>query len=513
MPFEHIGKYGNYEGIIADYMALFSKKTGIPFELVPTKDYHQSRLFLKNGKCDIIAAEQATKEIRKVFLVTQPYFFSPRAFVTDTDARLVLDFSQIAHSGKVGVLKDSPAQVILPQLYPGIDLQVLDNGDAGVRRVASGDLVAFVNILPALVYSLQKQGLTNVKISGTLPSKVALSVLINPSRPELLPLLNDAIDHITQSERQKILSKWVQVKYEKGVDYSLLWKLSALFGVIILLLGLRYYHLSRLRSKLEAMHERLSAQMMQEIQKNQQHQLMILQQNRLAQKGEMISMIAHQWRQPLNTLSILTQNFLIKLRSGNADEASIEDFSTTSRRLIRQMSETIDDFRNFFKSDKERRRFSVNDVTAHALSILKPLLDDNGISVVVTEKDRCMSEGFPNELGQAIINILNNAQDALIENEVAEKEIRLRIEKMGREVVIEICDNAGGIDEEILPQIFDPYFSTKSQRHGTGLGLYMSRMIIEEHMGGRLEVSNGEKGACFRIVLPRVLPAGNGKPE
>ncbi len=502
MPFEYINAQGEYEGILAEYVKLFSHKLDIPFVLVKTTSYSQSREYLKEGRCDIIVGEQATKEVKKSYFATKPYFVTPRAFVTHTDALLVHNFLQIAYSGNVGVLKESPAQVLLPKLYPGIKLVTVKNTDTGLQKVASGELVAFVNTLPSLVYSIQQQGLSNVKISGTLSSSVKLSVLVNKSHPALVSMLNHAIDTITQEEQQAILNKWVQVKYEQGMDYKLLLKLSLFFLIILIFIAIRYFHMRKMKIKFEELHKILERKMQYEIEKNRQHQLLILQQNRLAQKGEMISMIAHQWRQPLNSLSLLHQTFFLKYKSNIRDEKMVEEFSEKSQKLISQMSNTIDDFRNFFQKEKEQIIFSVSDVISHAVSIVKPVLDHENIMIRIREEKDLFIKGFPNELGQAIINIINNAKDALLQKEKSStKSIWITLRKEFDKIKITICDNGGGIPAEIISHIFDPYFSTKCDKLGTGLGLYMSRIIIEEHMHGKINVSNKNNGACFMIEL------------
>jgi len=501
MPFEYVNKQGVYEGILADFVYLFSQKLHIPFVLEKTEDYSQSRRFLKEGKCDIIVGEQITDEVKKLFLVTKPYFSTPRAFATHIDARLVHDFSQIAHSGKIGVLKDSPAEVLLPKIYAGIQLVSLKSSSEGLRKVASRELVAFVNTLPALVYTIQHDGLSNVKISGVFNSSVELSMLVYKKREKLVPILNKTIDTVTQQEKQTILNKWVQVKYEKGVDYTLFVRLLIAFGVILLFMWQRYYHSYKTNKKLQQLHQDLEKRMLQEVEKNRKQQLMILQQNRLAQKGEMISMISHQWRQPLNTLSLLHQTLWLKYKKGQVTEKMIEEFKQNSDLLIRQMSDTIDDFRNFFRQEKHKVEFCVASVVRHALSIVEPILKKNGIVIEVQVEENIYYTGYPNELGQAIINILNNAKDALIQQGIDEKKIMITLWRENNVIYIKICDNGGGIDEAVLPYIFDPYFSTKEERQGTGLGLYMCKMIIEDHMKGVLEVNNQNGGACFLITL------------
>jgi len=171
---------------------------------------------------------------------------------------------------------------------------------------------------------------------------------------------------------------------------------------------------------------------------------------------------------------------------------------------IQQMSSTIDDFRNFFSPEKSKTIFCVNDVITHVLDIVSPMLKHKSIKVFFKHEGDCDAYGFPNELGQSILNIVYNAQDALNEKEIADKYIEILLFKNADTIILSIYDNAGGIPEEIIDQIFDPYFSTKSKKNGTGLGLYMSKIIVEDHMNGKILTSNKKNGACFKIYLPTV---------
>jgi signal transduction histidine kinase len=249
--------------------------------------------------------------------------------------------------------------------------------------------------------------------------------------------------------------------------------------------------------------KRLKRLVKQEIEKNKEQQCHLLQQNRLSLKGEMISMIAHQWKQPLNNLSIINQMLILDFESGKLDHNTIHEFNSESSKQINQMSQTISDFTNFFSPEISANKFYLKDVVQQSLDFLKPILikEDIVVSLNMTYKTEILLYGYPNELGQMIINILNNAKDVLIEREIKDRRIWIKAERIQQEIHLSIEDNGGGIPMEIMNKIFDPYFSTKS-KNGTGLGLYMSKMIIEEHMKGKLLVSNSEYGAKFEIILP-----------
>ena len=240
-----------------------------------------------------------------------------------------------------------------------------------------------------------------------------------------------------------------------------------------------------------------------ELDRNKEQQLLMFQQSRLAQMGEMIAMIAHQWRQPLNALSLANQLLVVKYKLGKLDDKVVDSFNQKSKKLIKHMSTTIDDFRNFFRSDKEKKRFCINESVDKVLSMTKSMIEVDNISIDFATQELYYTDGYPNEFSQAILNLINNAKDALIESVSENKQIYIFIEEKEELIYIYIDDNAGGVPEEIIDKIFDPYFSTKENKNGTGLGLYMVKMIIVDHLHANITVSNTKEGARFTISVPR----------
>lgn len=238
MPFERVNDNGEYEGLLADYMALFSARLGIPFTLYPTDSFQESRRALAEGRCDIIAGDVATDAVRVAFLTSKPYYISPRVFAVHADSPFIRDFREIA-GGKIGVLRGSPALEVLPKMYPGIDLVALGSTDLGLRKLSAGEIDAFVNAVGAISHSIQAQGLISVKIGGAIPQGVPLSMLVNRSDGLLVPILDKAVDSLTREDRKHIFDRWISVTYEKGVDYTLIWLVAAFLTGIMGLVVLR----------------------------------------------------------------------------------------------------------------------------------------------------------------------------------------------------------------------------------------------------------------------------------
>ncbi len=265
------------------------------------------------------------------------------------------------------------------------------------------------------------------------------------------------------------------------------------------------------KQELNLLNKSLESRIQQAVEENIKKEKLLQQQSRLAQMGEMISMIAHQWRQPLSAINSAILSIETKLALGKFDlktKAGVDkclDFINKRHNnvidYVRTLSETIDDFRNFFKPDKQKEKASINSSIQKALKIVSSSMSSKGININTDFQTDKELDIYPNELMQVILNILKNSEDNFKEKHISNANIAIKTYEKNNATIIEICDNGGGIPKNILSNIFDPYFSTKNEKNGTGLGLYMSKVIIEEHHKGILEAYNKDNGACFKITI------------
>ena len=227
----------------------------------------------------------------------------------------------------------------------------------------------------------------------------------------------------------------------------------------------------------------------------------MLHQSRLARMGAMLSMIAHQWRQPLSEVSGILMEIETANKFKKLDDKLLKESVDESNRLIQFMSHTIDDFRNFFKPDKKKVRFYVDDACNEAISLAGASIKSYHINL--NKKVNCNSiiNGYEREFAQVMLNLISNAKDILNQREIENPTIDIVVDVEGKDAVITVEDNAGGVEEEHLDLIFEPYFTTKDGSKGTGLGLYMSKMIVEKNMNGEISVENSPKGAIFKVLV------------
>jgi len=252
-------------------------------------------------------------------------------------------------------------------------------------------------------------------------------------------------------------------------------------------------------SQLRELNKTLELRVQEEVGKNEEKQKIMFWQSRLASLGQMLANVAHQWRQPLTQLNLNIYN--MKQSSQKDEKDEVIHFYNESKNVIQNMSSTIDDFTNFFKPDKQKKYFDVTQSIKESLGILEQVIVKEQITITL-DCDNITLLGIPNELSQVIINIIQNSKDAFNDNKIIEKKILIKSKMIKQFASIEIQDNAGGVKNEILDKVFEPYFTTKHSSSGTGLGLFMSKMICEQDFNGTINLINHDDGILTTIKIP-----------
>ncbi|MEA1915218.1 MAG: ATP-binding protein [Campylobacterota bacterium] len=329
--------------------------------------------------------------------------------------------------------------------------------------------------------------------------------------------LNDIEETVTQI---------AQGNYNKELTFTPYKEINGLIEDVIVLQNNIKQHTTQLHQLNDTLQEKvdkkthelvelnsnLELRIKDEVEKNKKQEKILFEQSKMASMGEMIGNIAHQWRQPLSVISTSASGMKLQKELGVLNDTLMNEAIQGIMTSTKYLSDTIDDFRNFFKKSKYKEPLKINDLIQQSTSLLHSTLTQNNIQLIIEDFDKeLVIEGYFNELMQAVMNIVSNAKDALKDVEQQdEKLVIISISKNQDSVIISIKDNAGGIPEEILSKIFEPYFTTKHQSQGTGIGLYMSQQIVVNHMNGKLQVQNSSytyknntyHGAVFELTLP-----------
>ena len=278
-------------------------------------------------------------------------------------------------------------------------------------------------------------------------------------------------------------------------------KFNILYFMFTVMMFLNILFFIVLKKVNDGLNKKFDHSIKEAIEENRQKDKLIFGQSKHAAMGEMIGSIAHQWRQPLNAIAGHVQMIEFDHEDNLIDNNYIKKFISDNMKIINFMSKTIDDFRDFFRVDKTKKEFNAKDAINATLNLISAQFDNLNISIEITGDNSCAVYGFESELQQVILNLLNNSKDELIHKKIRNGYIKINIFKEMNFTVFKIGDNAGGVPNEIIGRIFDPYYTTKEQGKGTGLGLYMSKMIVEDNMGGHISVENEKDGAVFTIIF------------
>lgn len=517
-PYSFI-KDGVFSGYVADFINLIEDKSGLKFNLIPTKDFKESMEFTKSGVCDILASAQDIQERRMFMKFTKPLLNTSLVLISKNKKNFIDDFS-ILKNKKISVSSNYSFNKLLKEKYPEIDFIDVESLEEGVAKVQNNELFGHVDFLYASWNKIHELGNSDLSITGKLQESIPLSIAINKNRTYLNRILQKSVLSISEEEKDRLLKKWVVIEYKKEFDYTLFFQVLFVFFIVVLVFIYRQVLLKRLNKDLEAkvsektkelkkINENLEETIKEEVASNLKKDALLTKQSKMAAIGEMLQNIAHQWRQPLSIISTGASG--LKLQKDMYGKIEDELLDDTLEKIVEtsvHLSTTIDDFMHFFKPNEEKRVFNIQDTINKSLNIFDYNLYNGKIEVIKTIKDIRLIN-YESELIQVIMNILSNSRDAFIENEIEDRIIFIETKFENNALVLSIKDTAGGIPEDIIDKIFNPYFTTKHQYQGTGIGLYMCQEIVQKHMKGTIAVKNVEfkhknkkyKGALFSVSL------------
>ena len=501
MPFEKI-EDNKHIGISADYVDIIESKLNVPITLVQTKSWSESLSKAKERVCDIIPLIVKTDNRDKYLNFTSPYIKLPLVMAGGIEDSFIEDINQYKNK-KIGISKDYAFGEILKAKYPHLNFVEVENMKDGFEQIQKGQISGFIENLTTIGFAIQKNYIGQIKIIAKLNETLEAGISSRNDEPILNSIFQKALDSIDSEKREEIYNKWVYVNYQKETNYDSLNKfLFIIIGfILVFILFYRQYLLKK-------MNEELNEKIKIEMKKNEEKTRISIQQSRMASMGEMLENIAHQWRQPLSTISVAASGIEIKKELNILNDEDLSDSLRHIKNATQYLSNTIDDFRNFFVKDKIPSNINIRNTLNKTIDLISSTLAKEEITLIRNIQNINFTS-YENELIQVLMNIFINAKDALA-NRKSEKLIIVVIKQIEDNLVIKIKDNAGGVDSSIIDKIFEPYFTTKHQFNGTGIGLYMSKLIVEKHLIGEISVKNIDfifnsktyRGALFELVLP-----------
>ena len=515
MPYSDI-KNDEFVGFVADYMHLIEEKIKKPIKLIPTQSWAESLKFAADRKCDILPSAVWTEERDDIFSFTKPYLNIPFVLLTKSDTSFINNISSLKNK-KISVVESYSIINTLRNKYKDIEFIEVKDIDEGIKKTLNGEVFGHIDTISTSWYKIQSKYLTKISISSKLDENIDISIATVPD-DVLYGIFQKAVLSIDEYNKNEILNRWTFTEYQKEFDYSIIWKISIFLILIFMAILYRQKLLKRLNEtliekvhqktkKLREINNQLEEKIKKEVDENLKKDRLLSQQQKMISMGQMIENIAHQWRQPLSLITTSVSGLKIKKMLGDLDDEFFNKTLDSVMNTSQYLSSTIDDFRYFFKPQREKEDFYLENCCNRTIDLLEANFLEKNIKVICTIDDVKIN-GYETELIQVLINLLNNSKDAL-ESKEDEKLIFIDILRKNNKAIIKIKDNAGGIDEDILDKVFEPYFTTKHQAQGTGIGLYMCQEIVNKHMNGHIDITNTQfkynekihKGTLAVIVL------------
>jgi len=433
-------------------------------------------------------------------------FFDDRGFDSSANGYVIGVVYPIKKDGKIlGILK---ANINIMNTLSFVVNRYNKKGDGYLKIVRTKGLVVYEEGKDLLSSTIQCDLLKNLKnlehnskilqnnLVAFAPVRLSLDSqeIIFGGKPHSIDHLKGNDDEIWHTvicfDKNKALAQSKETSY---MIFYIGVMLIILSGFIAYMVG---KWISRPIEELQATQQKLKVQ----------EEIMIAQ-ARHAAMGEMISMIAHQWRQPISAISMGANNILADIQLQTIEENSLKEDTQKILTKTKELSKTIDRFKNFFQSEKNISRVDIKNIIEDSSNVIEKSLQSYNIKLDKNISSQ-MIETYSRELMQVFISILKNSQEMFLRNKIDDAKISIFMKKLENSVIISFCDNAGGIEESIMSKIFNPYFSTKNEKNGVGLGLYMSKTIVEKHLNGIINVKNIALGVCVEIELPYLLEKG-----
>lgn len=499
----------SYQGLGAQMIPFLEKSLDIPIQLIPTRTAHESHQKLIEKKCDFINLDTPQKDADDKMTFTSSLLNVPLVVVTRDDISYVAHFSEIVDKSFV-ILQDHPMLFSLKEMFPSLNLHTVTSEIEGLKRIEEGIHYGFITSNFSVSHLFRSHIADTLKVSAHIPLEMPFSFSLLEENSVLRTILEKMAQSMRENEMPKLVKQWIPERYPRGFDHHVILQLVFSFILFCAIAFYLYYEvvlknirLEETRKSLDTLNHELESRIKHEVELSREKDMVMYRQSRFASMGEMIGNIAHQWRQPLMELSALLMDLQARIHfSAKVSSSDVVETITSSNRVIQFMSRTIDDFRHFFSPHKTVSVFCINEVVDEAVNIMSASLAHAKITLdVIAHVNPSFAFGLKNEYAQVIINLLSNAKDILISRKVQEGQITIMIDEINGYSKVSVMDNGGGIENEDFSQIFEPFF-TKNKIEGTGIGLFMSRMIIEKNMKGIITAGNVENGVAFCITVP-----------
>jgi signal transduction histidine kinase len=503
-PMEYIDNQGNYLGISADIFKLINAYLDSNMRPDLSPDRTNAHDQITSNQYDIFTAVSKTKAREKFLLFSKPYELDRIVIVTKNNFPEIKTESLMAgqtvyslvqlYGKNLAVTSGHIAHLMLLEDAEILNLMVRKNTLDALEAVISGEADAAIVTLDIASPLINAYQLNQLKINNDELEPTSLHIAVRKDWPELLEIINTSLAFIGSTEIDRIVRKWRTTPILMGVSQKDVWLYGGLLFLLVLVLSVTSwaYHVRRVKLTIEI--------------ENQNSMDLLVKQSRHVVMGEMIAMLTHQWRQPLTAMMLSVGTIKMQHNVMELSDSEAQLLNTQTLKIEDMMAtqvELLNDFKNFFHPIKEQALFNITNNVQSVLNMLNGYIVKYSIKVTLNIPRQLEIDGFERDFRHVLINLITNAVDQIKLNSIKDPIILVTAGFQDGSFVLTVEDNAGGIDDSVINNLFEPYVSTKSL-NGTGLGLYMVKRMVEEScggVGGTIVASNTIKGAKFTITM------------
>ncbi len=529
-PFEFFDRNGSYRGVAADYISLIEKRTGIKFRIVRSKSPDERYAKIASNEVDIVTTEGNSPDITDHMLLTRPHITMPGVIVSNKKFRTLDELD----GKRVAVTSKEQWGAYIESNYPAVRTVYVPNIATGLELISPGKVEALVSDMATTSYYIHREGLTEIQVVGKVGSDFELRIATRRDWPELNTIMEKALASISQSEKDKIFRQWIHLKKQSIVDSSTFWTvvLLTVSGIVFILIAILFWNHSlkkQVLQRTESLDQELQLRHAAEVELKDAHRNLVRSHQQLketqmqlihAEKMEIIGRlaagIAHEVKNPLAVVRLGLDYISGEIDEKNPGGEVLRDMGKAVQRASRVVNSLLD-----FSRERELqiRSSNLNDIIEDSLRLVRHELEQHNIKLEKNLAGNLPEMAIdPNKMEQVFINLFINAIQAMrrggtliVSSYTRRADDACNTEHMpvpgvgtdSELIIAEVSDTGSGIEEKIMDRIFDPFFTTRADEDGTGLGLSVTRNIVDLH-NGRIEIKNREPGGVsVKILLER----------
>ena len=501
---------GKLIGMAGEYFQELEKRISLRYKAVEVRSYFDLNEKVMNGECDLVSIMYTDSKRFKEFIITSETFAtdSYKLITGVTTPPIYLASKRSKEKVFYTMLEEDKRH--LQKQYPWLQVEVVFDIEEVIKTIQNDTNTAFVILQNKADRVVQKYGFTKIKVNEAVPEVLnSESIGVSSKHPKLLHILNKTIvswDSVALNK--KILEKYQLTSYSVTSYNKYLWiAIGVLLFIIVISMGRYFFQQINHAWEIDKINRGLQKQVDEQVDELREKDLKLFEQEKAVSMDELVKNVSHHWRQPLATVKSCITNMEVQKELGVLDDAMLDKNIQNIHKNINYLNETLNNFSSFVREGSEVEKIQLQELIENILQFMKPSLLESNIKI--SDNTQTAPPVYvrvkPLDLKQVILSLITNSKEQLIQTLDHERWIKIELEVDGENIFLNVEDNGGGIPEDMLHRVFEPYFTSKHKDRGVGLSLYMTQKILRESMQGNIAVKNTKNGAKFTIQMPKAI--------